>query len=77
LARSLLDLVTLRASQINDCACRIDMQGKHVRAAVESEQRLAARDVSWDTVFFIEPPAALAWPQAITRLTATHILDAR
>ena len=40
LERSLLELVKLRASQINGCAHCIDMHTKELRADRESEQRL-------------------------------------
>jgi AhpD family alkylhydroperoxidase len=40
LEASLLDLVRLRASQINGCAQCIDMHSKDLRAQGENEQRL-------------------------------------
>ena len=40
LESNLLDLVRLRASQINGCAFCIDMHSKDLRAEGESEQRL-------------------------------------
>jgi AhpD family alkylhydroperoxidase len=40
LDRSLLELVKLRASQMNGCAHCIDMHTKELRADGESEQRL-------------------------------------
>ena len=40
LERDLLELVKIRASQINGCAYCIDMHTKDARAAGESEQRL-------------------------------------
>jgi AhpD family alkylhydroperoxidase len=40
LEASLLELVKLRASQINGCAYCLDMHSKDARAAGETEQRL-------------------------------------
>ncbi len=42
---SLLELVKLRASQINGCAYCIDMHTKDARARGETEQRLYALSV--------------------------------
>lgn len=39
LERSLLELVKMRASQVNDCAYCLDMHSRDARAAGESEQR--------------------------------------
>ena len=39
---SLLDLVKMRASQINGCAFSIDMHSKNARVNGETEQRLCA-----------------------------------
>ena len=44
LDRKLIDLVKLRASQINCCAYCIDMHWKDLRAAGETEQRLYGLD---------------------------------
>lgn len=42
LETALLELVKMRASQINGCAYCIDMHSKDARAAGETEQRLYA-----------------------------------
>lgn len=47
LERSLVELVKLRASQINGCAFCIDMHWKDARAAGETEQRLYGLD-AWE-----------------------------
>jgi AhpD family alkylhydroperoxidase len=44
LERSLLELVYMRASQINGCAYCLDMHSKDARAAGETEQRLYLLD---------------------------------
>jgi AhpD family alkylhydroperoxidase len=61
-----LELVHLRASQINGCAVCIDM---HVGKSKETPQRLAAIAVWRDAPFFTEPErAALGLAEAITRV---------
>jgi AhpD family alkylhydroperoxidase len=47
---ALLDLVRLRASQINGCAYCIDMHTKDARARSETEQRLYALDACCSTM---------------------------
>jgi AhpD family alkylhydroperoxidase len=72
----LLELVKMRASQINGCAYCIDMHSKDARAHGETEQRLYALDAWRETPFF-EPRerAALAWTEAVTRIAEGHASD--
>ncbi len=73
---SLLDLVRMRASQINGCAYCIDMHSKDARAAGESEQRLYALNAWRETPFFIDRErAALAWTEAVTLIAESHAPD--
>lgn len=74
---SLLELVKLRASQINGCAHCIDMHTKDARARGESEQRLYAL-VAWqETPFYTERErAALLWTEAVTLVAEGHVPDA-
>ena len=73
---SLLDLVKLRASQINGCAYCIDMHTKDARARGESEQRLYALSAWRETPFYTERErAALAWTEALTLVTDGHAPD--
>jgi AhpD family alkylhydroperoxidase len=73
----LLELVKLRASQINGCAFCIDMHTKDARALGESEQRLYAVSVWEETPFYTErEKAALAWTEALTRISQDHVSDA-
>ena len=76
LERSLIELVKLRASQINGCAFCIDMHTKDARAAGETEQRLYLLD-AWQESPFYSPRerAALAWTEAVTRVSETHVPD--
>jgi len=72
----LLELVKVRASQINGCAYCIDMHTKDARAHGESEQRLYAL-VAWrETPFFTDRErAALEWTEALTLIADTHVPD--
>ena len=71
-----LELVRVRASQINGCAFCIDMHTKDARAAGESEQRLYALDAWRETPFFSErEQAALEWTEAVTRVSEGHVPD--
>jgi AhpD family alkylhydroperoxidase len=73
---ALIELVKLRASQINGCAYCIDMHTKDARAAGESEQRLYALSAWRETPFFSpRERAALAWTEALTEIARTHAPD--
>ncbi len=69
LEHSLLELVKMRASQINGCAYCLDMHSKDARALGETEQRLYAL-AAWREAPFYNPRerAALAWCEALTLL---------
>ena len=74
---SLIELVKLRASQINGCAFCIDMHTKDARARGESEQRLYALNAWRETPFYTERErAALAWTEAVTLVGESHVPDA-
>jgi len=69
---SLLELVKMRASQINGCAYCLDMHSKDARAAGETEQRLYLLDAWRESPFYSERErAALAWTEALTRISKT------
>jgi AhpD family alkylhydroperoxidase len=77
LERPLMELVKLRASQINGCAFCIDMHTQDARAAGETEQRLYLLD-AWHEAreFYSERErAALAWTEAVTVLGADRVAD--
>ncbi|HEX9969926.1 MAG TPA: carboxymuconolactone decarboxylase family protein [Acidimicrobiales bacterium] len=77
LERSLIELVKVRASQINGCAYCIDMHTKDARAAGETEQRLYALSAWRETPFFTDRErAALAFTESVTLLTHGHVTDA-
>ncbi|MCL5096938.1 MAG: carboxymuconolactone decarboxylase family protein [Candidatus Omnitrophica bacterium] len=72
----LLELIKLRASQINGCAYCIDMHTKDARARGESEQRLYALSVWEETPFYTERErAALAWTEAVTQVAGSRVPD--
>src|SRR5665213_2905185 len=75
LEHSLLELVRLRASQINGCAYCVDMHTKDARAMGETEQRLYAVVVWEETPFFTERErAALAWTVAVIAINGWNRL---
>jgi AhpD family alkylhydroperoxidase len=74
--RKLLDLIYLRASQINGCAYCIDMHWKDLRAEGETEQRLYGLDAWEESPYYTDRErAALAWTEAVTRLTNRDVPD--
>ena len=76
LDHKLLELVKLRASQINGCAWCIDMHTKELRADGESEQRLYLVSAWRECPFYSERErAALEWTEALTLLTQGNVSD--
>src|SRR3954447_20998893 len=76
LEHSLLELVKLRASQINGCAHCIDMHTKELRADGESEQRLYLLNAWAESPFYSERErAALGWTEAVTLLPDRQVAD--
>jgi len=72
----LLDLVRLRASQINGCAYCLDMHSKEARAGGETEQRLYGPDAWRETPYYsARERAALEWTEALTLVTQGHVPD--
>jgi AhpD family alkylhydroperoxidase len=76
LEHKLIHLMKMRASQINGCAYCIDMHSKDARALGETEQRLYELDAWRETPFYSDRErAALAWTEAITLVSQTHVPD--
>jgi AhpD family alkylhydroperoxidase len=74
---TLLELVKLRASQINGCAHCMDMHTKELRAGGESEQRLYLLSAWRECPFYTaRERAALAWTEALTLVSEGHVPDA-
>ncbi len=77
LDHGLLDLVKLRASQINGCAFCVDMHSTDARKRGETERRLYAVAAWHESPFFTpRERAALAWTESLTRISETHAPDA-
>ena len=74
---ALLELIRIRASQLNGCAYCLDMHTKDARAHGESEQRIYALSAWAETPFFsTRERAALALAEAITLVGDGHVPDA-
>jgi AhpD family alkylhydroperoxidase len=74
---SLIELVKIRASQLNGCAYCLDMHTKDARALGETEQRIYTLNAWHETPFFTQRErAALAWTEAITNIQQGHASDA-
>ena len=73
----LLELVKMRASQINGCGYCLDMHSKDARALGESEQRLHLL-AAWREAPCYDPRerAALAWCEALTLISEQGAPDA-
>ena len=76
LERSLMELMKIRASQINGCAYCIDMHTKDARALGETEQRIYALAAWRETPFYTDRErAALEWTEALTLISTSHVPD--
>ena len=72
----LLELVRIRASQINGCAFCLDLHTKDARAQGETEQRIYPLNAWRETPFFTERErAALALTEAVTLVHDGHVPD--
>jgi AhpD family alkylhydroperoxidase len=72
----LMELVKTRASQINGCAYCLAMHTRDARKMGESEDRLFLLN-AWEEapVYNERERAALAWTEAVTRVSDTHVPD--
>src|ERR1700761_522005 len=77
LEKSLVDLAYLRASQINGCAYCIDAHVRDLRKDGAPVEKLALVGAWRETglMFSDRERAALAWTEAVTRITKTHAPD--
>jgi AhpD family alkylhydroperoxidase len=77
LSESLLNLVCLRASQINGCAYCIDMHWKDLRAEGIAEQKLYMLDAwrEWPEGYTDQERAALEWTEAVTLVSRDRVPD--
>lgn len=77
LEEKLLDLVYLRASQINGCAYCIDMHSKDLRALGEPEQKLYLLNAWRESPGYSDRErAALEWTESVTLVTQGSVPDA-
>jgi AhpD family alkylhydroperoxidase len=76
LEQSLLDLIEIRASQINGCAFCLVMHTNDARKHGESDERMYLLD-AWKEapVFTPRERAALAWVESITKVAENHVPD--
>jgi len=73
---TLLDLVRMRASQINGCSTCLDIHSKDARANGETEQRLYGLTAWRDTPYYsASERAALEWTEVLTLVSETHVPD--
>jgi AhpD family alkylhydroperoxidase len=76
LEQSLIELVKIRASQINGCAYCLHMHTRDARAQGESEARLYLLDAWRESPLYTDRErAALAWTEAVTLVSQTHVPD--
>ncbi|MCF1596981.1 carboxymuconolactone decarboxylase family protein [Streptomyces muensis] len=72
----ILELLRIRASQLNGCAFCLDMHTKDARAQGETEQRIHALNAWRETPFFTERErAALALAEAVTLVHDGRVPD--
>jgi AhpD family alkylhydroperoxidase len=73
---SLMELVKIRASQINGCAFCLHMHTRDARARGETEERLYLLDAWRESPLYSERErAALAWTEALSLVAETHAPD--
>jgi len=77
LGEGLIELVKMRASQINGCAYCLDMHSKALRRMGETEQRIYLLN-AWreSSLYTPRERAALAWTEALTLIAETQAPDA-
>ena len=71
---ALLDLIKLRASQINGCAYCVDMHSKDARTSGETEQHLYSLSIWRETPYYTERErAALAFTEVVTLIAEKRV----
>ncbi|MFA5651001.1 MAG: carboxymuconolactone decarboxylase family protein [Proteiniphilum sp.] len=76
LSRKLIELIKIRASQINGCAYCLDMHTKDAMANGEEPRRLFAIAAWWESPLFNEKErAALKMTDEITRISEQGLSD--
>ena len=73
---ALQELVKLRVSQVNGCAFCIDLHFREATAKGEKPERLYLLDAWREApVYTPRERAALAWAEAVTLVSQTHVPD--
>lgn len=73
---SLVELIKIRASQINGCAFCLHMHTRDARAKGETEQRIYLLNAWRESPLFSDRErAALAWTESVTLVSETHVPD--
>jgi AhpD family alkylhydroperoxidase len=77
LEKLLIDLIKMRASQINGCTFCLDMHSRDARRAGETEQRLYLLN-GWreSPLYSDRERAALAWTECLTQIATRGAPDA-
>jgi len=76
LGSQLIELVKMRASQINGCAYCLDSHSKQLRKGGETEQRIYLLNAWRETPLYSpRERAALAWTDALTLIAETQAPD--
>ena len=76
LEHSLIELVKMRASQINGCAFCLHMHATDARRSGESEERLYLLNAWRESPLYSDRGrAALGWCEALTRIAETQAPD--
>lgn len=76
LGNTLLDLVNIRASQLNGCALCLDMHCKEAKIHGERELRIYHVPIWRESTLFSDTErAALEWTEAVTKLSEHGIDD--
>jgi AhpD family alkylhydroperoxidase len=72
----LIDLINIRASQINGCGFCLDMHCKEAKIHGEHELRLYHVPIWRESTLFSEKEkAALEWTEAVTKISAEGVSD--
>lgn len=76
LDETIVELVKMRASQINGCAACLFMHTRDARKNGETEERIFLLDAWRESSFYSERErAVLAWTDALTQLNETAVPD--
>jgi AhpD family alkylhydroperoxidase len=76
LGNTLLDLVNIRASQLNGCALCLDMHCKEAKIHGERELRIYHIPIWRESTLFSDTErAALEWTEAVTKLNVHGVSD--